>query len=179
MMAKKLKAGWPAKGRRAGADLLTLLALLMVATGGAQAASHQADCTIESLQPLFQQDLSSDAVTIQTMDLDGHSSEGGEAKVFRREGRVVSIEVVLAGETGRLEIRYLFGESLTAPFLVEITEVNYRVPLGHDDSVEMAATVTTTFPACGPQTLNFPNGAGLKADHDLALEVLAEVLGER
>ena len=152
--------------------LATAIAFLLMGIMTEPAVAQPADCNWERNEFLTR--LSYDEANKSRVELTGQSAEGGEANLYKKRGKVVKIEVVLYGETGKLEATYYVTETASI-YLVEMTDYYYAAPISAD-GVEISAVSSRKFVLCNGGSANYPGNSEMGDAVRRSATILEEIL---
>jgi len=150
--------------------LSVFLASTLVTSKGSSAEREA--CNLDDSGYLLGQDLS--AFSKSEVKIQGYSTEGGAADVYREHGNIRVIKFSLFGETGKSDFNYYFDPINSKRYLVELTDYNYTV-LVYQPGLRYASTITSRFVVCEGQEPNYPNVTDLMEAYTRSVDFLAEV----
>lgn len=148
--------------------------LFLLLGGMSHAASKTSNsCTWEDLSLLLDRDLRH--ATVKELGILEEAAEGGTAKAYLLNDRVVAIKSVFFGETGKAEINYYFDEMHgDRTYAVEIKDFHYTMPIYFPTS-KTAAVSIKQFTVCEGQLADYPAAAEWRPSYERAEKILVDL----
>ncbi len=134
------------------------------------------NCSIEGLTPL--RDINLLKLDKQSFTLMGYSTEGANVDVYKKAGKLISVNVELYGEFSKQTISYYFSQRNSSYSIIEFSEYYYNDHIMQDD-FEISSQSKYDFVVCEQdKSAKYLTSDVIEDARASALELLEDVMIE-